>query len=250
MSKTILVVAVWSLPLCSPVFAGPQDAPQQSLVHRIESFLLDDERFEPSDKWTALFCKREDARQCLVATIAITESRSTKEQLINGLVVPALVYPFRPDDRLFMLVKGLKAQEGAIANVLGQRGPFAPEPQPIADEPVSLVLGSETYELRLDGLNLAVEERGVTSAQQIVPLFVDPDKRCDNTPNGDIRRSVKLVWMGDLDRDGRADFLIYASAYRSCARPILGEDPQLFLILSSRGRNGEIGQVIKPVGSH
>ena len=219
------------------------------MVFRQQAFLLDDERFEPSDKWTALFCKREDAGQCVVATIAITQSRSTREHLLNGQDVPALVYPSRPDDITFMLIKGLQVPEGAISNVVGQRRIIADQATPIAGEPASVALGSETYELRADGLNLLIEERGKTRARQTVPLFIDPDKRCDRSADNSLGRRIELVWMGDLDHDQRADFLIYASSFRSCALPILREDPEFVLILSSKSSVGEIGQVIKPVGN-
>jgi hypothetical protein len=116
---------------------------------------------------------------------------------------------------------------------------------------VSLALGTETYEFHLDGLNLLIEERGKISAKQSVPLFTPSDRFCGQPPDGYQRRSVRLLWMGDLDRDGRADFLVDASAYRSCALlPILLEDPEHFLILSSRGGKGEIGMVVPMVGHH
>jgi hypothetical protein len=54
--------------------------------------------------------------------------------------------------------------------------------------------------------------------------------------------------MGDLDGDGRADFLIWASAYRGCELPVLLEDPEHFLMLSSRGAKGEVGMVVPAVG--
>src|SRR5262249_45431266 len=99
-----------------------------------------------------------------------------------------------------------------------------------------------------DGLNLTIEERGKTSAKQTLPLFID-DHRCI-LPDGAPRRDVRLVWMGDLDGDQRADFLLNASAYRSCVRVVFSEDPEQFLILSSRGEKGEIGKAIPPVGHH
>jgi hypothetical protein len=105
------------------------------------------------------------------------------------------------------------------------------------------VLGTETYEFRLDGLNLLIEERGTKSAKQSVPLFIESDSAC----RGSLRRSVRLEWMGDLDLDGRADFLVDASAYRSCE--LLPIYPEHFLILSSRGAKDEVGMVVPAVGS-
>jgi hypothetical protein len=99
-------------------------------------------------------------------------------------------------DPPYMFIKGLSIQQGEISNVLAeqQRIPAAEEPQPLPDGP-----------------------------------FIDPDKRCNDPRNGRLRRDVALYWMGDLDGDGRADFLLWASAYRSCALAILRWDPEHFL---------------------
>jgi hypothetical protein len=218
--------------------ALPQDVARPFNMNRRDAFILNNDRFVPSDNWAAVFCKREDPRQCASAMISLAESKGAQEQLANGQMVPMLVYMSRPGYGLYMLVKGLDVKEGEISNVLAQR-------LPIGDEPVSLTLGTETYEFRLDGLNLIIEERGKTSGKQTLPLFID-DNRCI-VPDP-LRRNVELVWMGDLDGDQRADFLVSASAYRSCVRVALSEDPEQFLILSSRGEKGEIGKAVQFVG--
>jgi hypothetical protein len=164
--------------VCSGVPAyfasAAQDVAAPTLVHREEAFLLDNECFEPSDDWVALFCNREDVRRCAALKIAITESKCCRETLGNGEVVPTFDYVSRPGQRLFMLVKGLQVKEGPISNILAQRLPLVEEPQPVPEEPLSVVLGTETYQLRIDGLNLLIEERGKTIAKQTVPVFIDP----------------------------------------------------------------------------
>jgi hypothetical protein len=147
-----------------------------------------------------------------------------------------------------MLIKGVPVREGEISNVLAQYQSILEQFQPSPEKPVSLAFGTETYQFRVDGRNLLIEERGMINAKQSVPVFIDSDRFCGQPPDGYQRRSVRLEWMGNLDRDGRADFLVDASAYRSCALvPIY---PEHFLILSSRGAKGEVGMVVPAVGYH
>jgi hypothetical protein len=239
----------------SPYFVSAASQQQiSSNVNRSDAFTLGNALFERSDDWTGVFCKTEDPRRCTVSRITVTDDKNGREGLGKGLIVPVLGYTYTSpptSDFPYMFVKGLPIKEGEISNVLAERQLWiAREPQPIPDEPVSLALGTETYRFRVDGLDLVIEERGKTGAQQRVPLFIDPDKRCDNPRNGPLRRDMELRWMGDLDGDGRADFLLWASAYRSCALPISLEDPEHFLILSSRGAKGEVGMVVPAVGYH
>jgi hypothetical protein len=213
-------------------------------VDRLGTFLIGNEHFEASDGRAAVFCKTEDRRRCTAAMIVITESRSTQETLTNGQLVPMLTYMSRPGDRLYILVKGLDIREGEISNVLAQR-------QRIADEPVSLTLAAETYPFRLDELNLTIEERGKISPEQTLHLLID-DNGCIQSGRP-MRRHVEMEWMGDLDGDQRADFFLNASdasAYGSCVRGVLPEDPEQFLILSSKGGKGEVGMVVPMVGHH
>jgi hypothetical protein len=223
-----------------------------SHVNRSDAFTLGNALFEPSDDWTGVFCKTDDRRRCTVSRITVTDDKYGQQDLGNGQVVPMLGYTYTSpptSDWPSMFIKGFPIKEGEISNVLAeqQRIPAAEEPQRLPDEPVSLAFGTETYQFRVNGLDLVIEERGKTSAQQRVPLFIDPDKRCDDPRNGLLRRDVALYWMGDLDGDGRADFLLWASAYRSCALAILRWDPEHFLILSSRGAKGEVGMVYQPL---
>jgi hypothetical protein len=152
-----------------------------------------------------------------------------------------------------MFIKGVAIREGEISNVLAQYLPIPEEPVSLLrDDVAELALGTETYQFRVYGLNLLIGERGKVSAQQSVPLFIDPDKRCGEPapPSNGLLRRVRLEWTGDIDGDERADFLVYASAYRNCALPVLHEDPEHFLILSSEGGKGEVGMVVPMVGHH
>lgn len=239
----LLVAGVLSGVSSHFVSAASQQIATPANVNRNDTFLVGNEHFEASDNWDAVFCKTEDPGRCIATMIALTESKSAQEGLPNGQLVPMLTYISRPGERLFMLIKGLRVRNGEMFNVLAKDQFIAQQLQPIPKEPVSLVLGTETYEFRLDGLNLLIEERGTKSAKQSVPLFIESDSAC----RGSLRRSVRLEWMGDLDLDGRADFLVDASAYRSCE--LLPIYPEHFLILSSRGAKDEVGMVVPAVGS-
>jgi hypothetical protein len=227
--------------------AAPQDIPTATHLNRSEVFLLDNERLEPSDNWIGLFCKTDDKRYCVVVRIAVAQSKCCRETLPSGQDVPAFEYVSRPGERLFMLLKGLQLRPGSIPSVLAERQAIAENLQALPVDAVSVSLGTEMYRLRLDGLNLLIEESGNTNARQTLPLFID-DKRCNEIDRTSLRRDVRLEWAGDLDGDQRADFLISASAYRSCVRVVSSQDPGLFLILSSRGGTGEVGRVIEALG--
>ena len=227
--------------------AAPQNIPTATHLNRWEVFLLDNEHLEPSDNGIGVFCKTDDTRRCEAVRIAVAQSKCCRETLSNGQDVPAFEYVSRPGERLFMLVKGLQLRPGSIPSVLAERQTIAENQQPLPADPVSVNLGTEMYRLRMDGLNLLIEESGNTNAKQTVPLFID-DKRCNQIDSNSLRRDVRLEWAGDLDDDQRADFLISASAYRSCVRVVSPQDPGLFLILSSRGGSGEVGRAIEAVG--
>jgi hypothetical protein len=260
---TIFVAAMFSGTL--PYVRAAQQQTITSHVSRSDAFTLGNAQFEPSTDWTAVFCKTQDPRRCTVSRITVTGDKYGMETLGNGQLVPQLGFNYTSPltiDWPYMFIKGLPIKEGEISNVLAERqlwilgggrptNPYSGEP-----DPVSLTFGTETFQFRLDFLNLVIEEHGKTSAKQTVPLFIDPDKRCTpspltpdtSKPYWDLRREASLRWMGDLDGDGRADFLLWASAYRSCALPISLEDPEDFLILSSKGAKGEVGMVVPAVG--
>jgi hypothetical protein len=74
------------------VSAASQQIATPTNVNRSDTFLIGNEHFEASDNWAAVFCKTEDLRRCTAAMIAITESKSAREELPNGQLVPMLTY--------------------------------------------------------------------------------------------------------------------------------------------------------------
>jgi hypothetical protein len=219
-----------------------QDVSRPTKVNRQDVFLLPHEHFDVSGNWKAVFCQSEDKKNCMLAEISIEESKNSRETLADGKIVSVLIYPSRPGNSLLMVVKGLKAEAGQLSSVLS-------EDRQISKESVSLNWGGEKIQLHLERLNLVLEKMG-TSAKQTVALFLDPEGRCKTIDERDLRLQVRLQWMGDLDRDKRPDFLIWASSYRSCASSLLRgpeqTNPERILILSSGAINGEFGRVVQP----
>jgi hypothetical protein len=238
MMKTSLIILI-SLVSVS-LFSPSMTAQSPTGVNRSSTFLLGNEHFDLSGQWKAVFCRSDNERICVLADIAVEESENSREQLPDGRMKAIFVYRSRPEYRVSMFVKGLKSAAGSVSNVLSSH-------IELSSEPSSVSWAADTYQFRLDRFNLLIEKLDSNNVKQSVPLFIDPDKRCKDMIESNIRRNVMLRFMGDIDRDQKPDFIIDASAYRSCATTITRIDPLVILILSSEAEDGQLGRIVQSV---
>ena len=189
MKKTSLRLdAAFAVLICS-LGVVAQDS---TMVNRSDTFLLGSEHFEPSTDWRAIFCQTKDGKSCTLAKVAVKKAENAQEQLEDSAMVSVLTYLSRPGYRAVMFVKGLNAAEGNVLNALS-------DPLQISSNPSSVKWGSDSYEFRLDRVSLLIQKTGRTSSNQAIPLFVAPNTPCKNVTESDLRRSVMLQFMGDLD---------------------------------------------------
>jgi len=219
-----------------------QEAPTRAHFDRSAAFVLGSEQFKPLGDWKALYCQRNDPTACDLANIEVLASTCCKESLANGQVVVSFDYPIRPESRAYLFIKGLQTAVGFRKNAFEK-------PLSISETPISLDWGNDHVVMHREGLRLILAETGAVSARQSVVLFRDPEGKCEVFgPDSFLR--VELFWMGDLDQDQKPDFLLYVSAYHSCARTILKgpeqQDPAILLILSTQAARGQLGKVIQP----
>jgi hypothetical protein len=224
--------------LVSVLFVSLSMAAQSpTAVVRLNTFLLGNEHFDLSGNWKAVFCRSEDERICVLTNVAIEESKDSREQLPDGRMANIFTYQSRPGYRAVLFVKGLNAAVGEISSALSIS-------VDLSSDPSFVPWAVDTYQIRLDRFNLVIEKTDNNNAMQVIPLFKDPYEGCKDVNEADIRRNVNLTFMGDIDRDHQPDFIISASAYRSCAQTISGRDLH-FLILSSEAKNGQLGKIVQ-----
>jgi hypothetical protein len=233
----ILVLIVSAL-----LFPPPKAAQDRTAVNRLDTFLLNDQHYDPSGDWKGVFCRSDNQRNCLLAEVAVEQSKSEQEEVSDGRMAPLLSYVARPRYRALMFVKGLKADTGNISNALSAS-------IEISAEPLLVSWDGETYQLTIDHFNLLVSKFGNNGAKQSIPLFIDPNEGCKSVNEADIRRRVMLQFMGDIDQDQKPDFMIYASAYRSCAITVSRTDPMPILLLSSQAPTGQLGRIVQSVAA-
>jgi hypothetical protein len=240
MQQTYLILITF----VSVLFISPSLAAQsRTAVNRLDTFLLDGEHYDPSGNWKAIFCRSDNQKNCLLADVAIEQSKSEREELPGGRVAPTLSYLSRPGYRAFMFVKGLKADVGSISNALSGSVEISTEPSLVS-------WAGDTYQLKVDHFNLLISKRGNKNSKQSVPLFFDPGEACKGMNETDIRRIVMLQFMGDIDGDQKPDFMIYASAHRSCAITISRTDPMPILLLSNETQgSGQFGKIVQSVAA-
>lgn len=120
------------------------------------------------------------------------------------------------------ILAGLELQAGPVTtSVSGERSLMAAQP-------VEFSLGQRTY--RLEGVGDQNGYRLVLSDGEHTRTLVAHDSLDDTVP--------RLLWAGDLDRDGKADFLIDLTRHYNVSQPTL------FL-----SKGAEAGEVVKQVAT-
>jgi len=224
------------------VIPSAQNSDHLVNVNRPTAFALGSSRFDISPIWKGLFCKPKDRKICILEEARFQESE-TRETLGDGKSVRVWTYAEKTGYLPFAFMKDLQSSPRTVDSVISER-------IEVSSESISLKWHSETVRIRREKLGLLITKTGPPQIEQSFTLYRDPTNSCTEGDYDSTRFWTLVDWVGDLDRDQKPDFVIMASAYKSCGVTILDGpeqgDPAHFLILSGRASPGQIGRLFVP----